>query len=201
MVFMSKRGHSGVEWAVVRWVVYGAAVIDFFLFVIWFFVPIAAIRISGLILAIVIGGIRLFNLRLFPPFEQKLKPAIIETRAGSLAYFTVAVLLGVGNKLSPASAFGIFALALCTLMLFITFHHRRDEKPRWIAIGILMALGFGALGIFLIYAHPSFTLSDILPGMIGGFIGGFAAQFILKRHRARRERTPEGTESTAPRAG
>ena len=181
MIFMKKRVHLELEWSVVRSVIYFAVITDFNLFIAWFFVPIAAIRISGLILAVIFGAFVLFQWRLSLSYRRKLGSvaAAFEAIANASIFFTVAVLFGLLKGLSPATAFGIYFLVLCMPTLSIIFFHRRDEKPWWVAVEILTSLGVGAFGIFLIYAHPpfTFTLYGALNGMLV-FIGSLIRLLI-----------------------
>ncbi len=202
--FVNERAYPRRGRPVIRWVIYCAGLIDFYLCAIWFLVPITAtinaIRISGLILAVILGVTTFLRRRLSFIHWRKTgsAAAAIDAAAGASSFFTIAVLLGLGHRLSSDIAIGIFMLLSSAVMLFSGLFHRRDEKPWWIAIDILMLLGTGAFGIFLIYAHPSFTFTIF--GIIVGFIGGLVAP-LIDRHLLGRERNPEDTEAIAPRAG
>ena len=188
---MKERTHSGRAQSIVDLVIYCAAWIYSLLFVIWFFVPIAAIRISGMTLAAILGALALFRWRLFLPYWQKMgsvAAAFEAVASASLAssFFTFAVLFGLLKGLSPATAFGVYLLAVGIPALSIAFFYWCDKKPRRVAVGILISvisLAASGVGIFSIYTHPSFTFTYgglywVLSGTSVGFIVNLVARII-----------------------
>lgn len=208
---MSKREHSGVKWSVESWVFYFAAVIDFVLLIIYFSAPIItatinAIRISSLILAVLLGIITF--LRQWRSLLYWLKAvsvtAAINIIVDASVFFTIAVLLGLGHRLSFAVAIGIIMLLPPVIIISSIW---RNKKPSQVVIGILAFLGFGAGGAFLIYTAPSFNLaypyfSIWLSAASGGVMGSLSGIVDrLDRHQLGQEIAHGNTENTAPRAG
>ncbi len=202
---MRERTHSGRAQLVVDWVLYFVAVIDFLLFEIWFSVPIAAIRISGLVLAVALGAIALFRrLSLLHWRKTGSVAAAIDVVAGAFLFFTMAMLLGLGHRLSFAIAMGILMLLSFVVILFSIFLHRHSRKPLQVVIGILASLGLGVGGGFFIYSNPTidlvshpFTFNSIVWSLaLGGVMG-----VLLKVAEGDQNRNPEDTKTTAPQGG
>ena len=203
---MKERTHSKRGQSVVSWVLYFVVVIDFLLFEIWFFVPIAAIRISDLTLSVILGAIALIRRRFSLLHWRKTGSvaAAINVVAGASLFFTMAVLLGLGHRLSFVIAIGILMLLSSVVALFSVFLHRYSRKPSQVVIGILASLGLGAGGGFFVYSNPSFDLANhpftftsiVLPAAVGGVMGVLASVI-----EADQDRTPEDIKSTVPQDG
>ena len=196
---MKERTYPGSSQPVVACVVYWVSQVDIFLFLVWIATHNNAVWTSGLILAVVFGGIMLFRPQLFLPCRRRFDPTAtaIEVQTIALFHFALAVLLGLGERLSTAVALGILVLVACIQWLFSVLLHRREKSPWLFAASIAASLSIGALGIFLIYIHPPFNLDSAVLGIIGGTLGGLAS-LVRARYRPSRERNPYDSESTVP---
>ena len=71
-------------------------------------------------------------------------------------------------------------ILMSVVMLFFAFLKRHSENPWWLAVGVLLFLGGGAVGVVLICVGQSFEISKLMPPIIVGTAVGAAFSFVDK---------------------